>query len=146
MNEDLIKQEFVRENIERDIRAIFEAQYLIATERVYTSAIYPTQVGQRRSLVREQGYGRLVRGTTGLLLSALRNPVYSVGFSGRGVVATSNVPLYIRFLDMKKHGNYQIYNRQIYGILYHDTLGKIKYEYQDYVRERVKEMFVGSLK
>ena len=34
MNEDLIKQEFVRENIERDIRAIFEAQYLIATERV----------------------------------------------------------------------------------------------------------------
>ncbi|MCS2887562.1 hypothetical protein NXV14_09170 [Bacteroides fragilis] len=58
MNEDLIKQEFVRENIERDIRAIFEAQYLIATERVYTSAIYPTQVGQRRSLVREQGYGR----------------------------------------------------------------------------------------
>lgn len=43
MNEDLIKQEFVRENIERDIRAIFEAQYLIATERVYTSAIYPTQ-------------------------------------------------------------------------------------------------------
>jgi len=47
---------------------------------------------------------------------------------------------------MKKHGNYQIYNRQIYGILYHDTLGKIKYEYQDYVRERVKEMFVSSLK
>ena len=146
MNEDLIKQEFVRENIERDIRAIFEAQYLIATERVYTSAIYPTQVGQGRNLVREQGHGRLMRGTTGRLLSALRNPVYSVGFSGRGVVATSNIPLYIRFLDMKKHGNYQIYNRQIYGILYHDTLGKIKYEYQDYVRERVKEMFVSSLK
>ena len=47
---------------------------------------------------------------------------------------------------MQKHGNYQIYNRQIYGILYHDTLGKIKYEYQDYVRERVKEMFASSLK
>ena len=110
MNEDLIKQEFVRENIEKDIRAIFEAQYLIATERVYTSAIYPTQVGQRRSFVQEQGYGRLVRGTTGRLLSALRNPVYSVGFSGRGVVATSNIPLYIRFLDMKKHGDYGMGN------------------------------------
>lgn len=84
MNEDLIKQEFVRENIERDIRAIFEAQYLIATDRVYTSAIYPTQVGQGRNLVREQGHGRLMRGTTGRLLSALRTPVYSVGFSGRG--------------------------------------------------------------
>ena len=62
MNEDLIKQEFVRENIERDIRAIFEAQYLIATERVYTSAIYPTQVGQGRSFVQEQGYGRRAGG------------------------------------------------------------------------------------
>ena len=128
MNEDLIKQEFVRENIERDIRAIFEAQYLIATERVYTSAIYPTQVGQRRSLV---------RGTTGLLLSALRNPVYSVGFSGRGVVATSNVPLYIRFLDMKKHGNYGIYNRQVWGILWNNSLQTIKYGYGKEVRDRI---------
>lgn len=94
MNEDLIKQEFVRENIERDIRAIFEAQYLIATERVYTSAIYPTQVGQGRSLVREQGYGRLVRGTTGRLLSALHNPVYSVGFPGGGGRHFQHPPLY----------------------------------------------------
>ena len=137
MNEDLIKQEFVRENIERDIRAIFEAQYLIATERVYTSAIYPTQVGQGRSLVREQGYGRLVRGTTGRLLSALHNPVYSVGFSGRGVVATSNIPLYIRFLDMKKHGNYAIYNRQVWGILWNNSLQTIKYGYGKEVRDRI---------
>ena len=34
MNEDLIKQEFVRENIERDIRAIFEAQYQIGRAHV----------------------------------------------------------------------------------------------------------------
>ncbi|MCY6351263.1 hypothetical protein OXV71_10465 [Bacteroides fragilis] len=92
---------------------------------------------QRRSLVREQGYGRLVRGTTGLLLSALRNPVYSVGFSGRGVVATSNVPLYIRFLDMKKHGNYGIYNRQVWGILWNNSLQTIKYGYGKEVRDRI---------
>lgn len=137
MNEDLIKQEFVRENIERDIRAIFEAQYLIATERVYTSAIYPTQVGQGRNLVREQGHGRLVRVTTSRLLSALRNPVYSVGFSGRGVVATSNIPLYIRFLDMKKHGNCGIYNRQVWGILWDNSLQTIKYGYGKEVRDRI---------
>ena len=68
-------------------------------------------------------------------MAALQNPNYSVVPDGEGVIARSNLPLYTRFLDMKKHGNYQIYNRQIYGILYHDTLGKIKYEYQDYVRE-----------
>ena len=71
-------------------------------------------------------------------MAALQNPNYSVIPDGEGVIAHSNLPLYTRFLDMKKHGNYQIYNRQIYGILYHDTLGKIKYEYQDYVRERIK--------
>jgi len=79
-------------------------------------------------------------------MAALQNPNYSVVPDGEGVIAHSNLPLYTRFLDMKKHGNYQIYNRQIYGILYHDTLGKIKYEYQDYVRERIKEMFASSLK
>ena len=36
--EDLIKQEFIRENIERDFRAIFEAQRLIALERIYSRA------------------------------------------------------------------------------------------------------------
>ncbi|MCS3335720.1 hypothetical protein NXU97_19810 [Bacteroides xylanisolvens] len=90
--------------------------------------------------------GEIIQGRSGALMAALQNPNYSVIPDGEGVIAHSNLPLYTRFLDMKKHGNYQIYNRQIYGILYHDTLGKIKYEYQDYVRERIKEMFASSLK
>lgn len=78
-----------------------------------------------------------MRVTTGRLLSALRNPVYSVGFSGRGVVATSNIPLYIRFLDMKKHGNCGIYNRQVWGILWDNSLQTIKYGYGKEVRDRI---------
>ena len=46
--EDLIKQEFIRENIERDFRAIFEAQRLIALERIYSRASY-SQTGQNLS-------------------------------------------------------------------------------------------------
>lgn len=137
MNEELIKQEFVRENVEKDIRAIFEAQYLIATERIYTKTIYPTQIGQKRRFIQEEDYGRTVRGTTGRLINALRNPVYSVGFYGQGVVATSNIPLYIRFLDMRRRGNYGIYNRQVWGILWNNSLQAIKYGYGKEVRERI---------
>ena len=123
--------------IGRGIQDIFQAQLDIATKRIY-------QKGRERRKV--QGTGEIIQGRSGALMAALQNPNYSVIPDGEGVIAHSNLPLYTRFLDMKKHGNYQIYNRQIYGILYHDTLGKIKYEYQDYVRERVKEMFVSSLK
>ena len=120
------KTDFFTDRIGRGIQDIFQAQLDIATKRIY-------QKGRERK-------------RSGALMAALQNPNYSVIPDGEGVIARSNLPLYTRFLDMKKHGNYQIYNRQIYGILYHDTLGKVKYEYQDYVRERVKEMFTSSLK
>lgn len=145
MNEDLIKQEFIRENIEKDFRAIFEAQRLIALERIYTRTNYSRE---GRSFYQEQGYGRLVKGSSGELLKALRNPVYSINLSGVGVIATSNVPLYIRFLDMKAHGNYGIYNRQIWGILYNNTLMNIRDGYGKEVRERIyaklQEAFPGE--
>lgn len=129
------KKDFFTDRVGRGIRDIFQAQLDIATERIYRK-------GKKRKIV--QGFGTTVQGRSGTLMAALRNPEYSVNPDGEGVIARSNLPLYTRFLDMKRHGNYQIYNRQIYGILYHDTLGKIKYEYRDYVRERVKEMFDDS--
>ena len=48
MNEDLIKQEFVRENIERDIRAIFEAHYLIVVDRMNNTDTFQIQVEVRQ--------------------------------------------------------------------------------------------------
>lgn len=139
--EDLIKQEFIRENIERDFRAIFEAQRLIALERIYTRTMYSRS---GRTFYQDQGYGRLVRGTTGELLKALQNPRYSMELSGTGVIATSNIPLYIRFLDMKEHGNYAIYNRQIWGILYNNTLMNIRDGYGKEVRDRIFAQLQGA--
>lgn len=135
MTEDF-KTDFFTDRIGRGIQDIFNAQLDIATKRIY-------QKGRSRRKV--QGYGTIVQGRSGALMEALQNPNYSVIPGGEGVIARSNLPLYTRFLDMKKHGNYQIYNRQIYGILYHETLGKVKYEYLDYVKERVKGMLTDSL-
>lgn len=134
MNEDLIKQAFIRENVERDVRAIFEAQRLIAMERIYTRTSYSRG---RRRLFQEQGYGQLVRGRTGELLNSLQNPKYSISLSGAGIVAESNIPLYIRFLDMKELGNYAIYNRQVWGILYNNTLMNVRNGFDKETRDRV---------
>ncbi|MDE6296317.1 MAG: hypothetical protein K2L89_00575 [Muribaculaceae bacterium] len=131
MELDIAKQQYFKEHLEKGLRDIFDAQRMIATQRIYS-------VGKSRTQRRESG--RTVEGRSGILLDALTNPRYSVSFSGKGVYAQSNVPTYIRFLDMKKHGNFKIYNRQIWGILYSETLGNIKYEFREWLKKNFPEL------
>lgn len=144
MNEDLIKQEFIREKVEKDVRTIFEAQLLIARERVYTRTRYSRE---GRSFYQEKGFGKTLDRDS-LLLKALESPQYKIEASGNGVISTSNIPLYMRFMDMKRVGNWQIYNRQVWGILYNNTINAVRYEYGKEVRERIykqlQEMFPGE--
>lgn len=129
MSEELIKQEFIRQTVEKDIRDIFNAQLLIASRRIYS------QGSNRRQ---HQGNGQVVKGRSGALMDALQNPKFSMLSSGNGIIATSNLPLYIRFLDMKEHGNYQIYNRQVWGILYNNTMQTVRYGYSSQIRQRIR--------
>lgn len=133
MNEDLIKQEFIRERVEKDIRAIFEAQLLIARERIYTRTRYSKE---GRSFYQEQGTGAALDRDS-LLLKALETPQYKIEASGNGIISTSNIPMYMRFMDMKRVGNWQIYNRQVWGILYNNTINAIRYEYGKQVRDQI---------
>nr|DAT61296.1 MAG TPA: hypothetical protein [Caudoviricetes sp.] len=133
MNEDLIKQEFIREKIEKDVRAIFEAQLLISRERIYTRTKYSRE---GRSFYQEKGFGKTLDRDS-LLLKALESPQYKIEASGHGIISISNIPLYMRFMDMKRVGNWQIYNRQVWGILYNNTLHAVRYEYGKEVRERI---------
>lgn len=126
MEAESIKAQYFRHHLQTALRDILEAQKLIATERIY-------QHGAART--REQGSGSTVKGRSGALLQALTNPRYMIGDSGDGIRTETIVPTYIRFLDMKRHGNYQIYNRQIWGILYGETLNNIKYEFGDWLRK-----------
>lgn len=133
MNEDLIKQEFIRERVEKDIRAIFEAQLLIARERIYTRTRYSKE---GRSFYQEQGAGATLDRDS-LLLKALETPQYKIEASGNGIISTSNIPMYMRFMDMKRVGNWQIYNRQVWGILYNNTINAIRYEYGKQIRDQI---------
>lgn len=129
MENENLKLQYFQHHIEKGIRDIFEAQELIATKRIY-------QKGDSRRLVRLKG--PTISGRSGLLLYALRNPEYKITPSGDGLIANSIIPKYIRFLDMKKHGNYMIYNRQVWGLLYSETRRNIKYEYRSWLENKFK--------
>lgn len=126
MEAESIKAQYFRQQLEKGIRDIFEAQKVIATERIYQS-------GHDR--IRYKRGGPTLQGRSGVLLEALTNPRYSIINDGEGVRTETVVPTYIRFLDMKRHGNYQIYNRQVWGILYKETLINTKYEFRDWLEK-----------
>lgn len=126
---DRLELQFVHQELLKGIRDIFSAQRAIARSRIY-------QEGAERRVV--HGSGRGVRGRSGRLMQALANPVYDVWRGESGVHAHIDYPIYIRFLDMKRHGNfkiYKIYNRQVWGILYGQTFQNIRYEFRSWVRD-----------
>lgn len=126
-----VEVQYFKQQLEAGIRDILEAQRLIASSRIY-----------------QRGYGRLtekrggaaVRGRSGKLMKALTNPSYRIFPDGGGVRAETTLPTYIRLLDMRRHGNFRIYNRQIWGILYNETLRDVKYGYGDWLRKNFPEL------
>lgn len=131
MEAESIKAQYFRQQVEKGIRDIFEAQKLIATERIYQS-------GHDR--IRQKRGGSILEGRSGVLLEALTNPRYRINPDGEGIRAETTLPTYIRFLDMKRNGNYKIYNRQIWGILYKETLINTKYEFRDWLAKHFPEL------
>lgn len=129
------KAEYFREQLEKGVRDIYEAQLLIATQRIY-------QVGSSRRLY--QGVGRRVQGRSGELRRSLENPSYKLAVSGGEVELQARIPEYIRFLDMKKYGNFRIYNRQVWGILYKETLNNIKYEFRDWLKSNISRLLAQA--
>lgn len=124
-----IRIEYFREQIEKGVRDILEAQKMIATERVYMS-------GHERKMTYRPGE-TLRRGS---LLEALRNPQYRTAKVGDGISTMVVIPKCLRFLDMKEHGNWMIYNRQVWGILYSETIHNVRYEYRQWLADRFPEM------
>lgn len=128
-----LKEEFFVKHLEEGFKKIVEAQSDIAFYRRYRQG-----PGGRIF----QGSGKRLHDRSGRLGDWLADPSYTVKASGGGVRGIMrNFPIYMRFLDMKEHGNFMIYNRQIWGILYGDTFNRMRYEFREYIAERLKEIF-----
>lgn len=119
---DKITQYFT-EYVNRGFRKIFDEQRRIAAAKIYGKQAYRTD-GTPRS-------------RSGRLQQALASPSFSITGSGAGISAMAEYPTYLRFLDMKRLGNYRIYNRPIWGILYKETFRDIRFEFSDWQRKNI---------
>jgi hypothetical protein len=134
ITENIIKQDFIVNVIQRDIKNIFAAQLSIAQRNTYIEG-KELKVKKRR--------GSIIQRRSGQLLSALENPDYMLQFQGEKFIAVASYPLYIRFLDMKHIGNRRIYNRQIWGILYNNSLKDIKYRCGQNIADNIGNVLRG---
>ena len=126
-NDTMTPAEFVWKILERDARNIYRAQHLIVSQRIYLSG------KNLKASRRKKG----IQKRTGNLEDSLANPDFHMQAEGEKFILAADYPLYIRFLDMKRLGNWKIYNRQIWGILYLNALKDIKQRYGEHIGDSV---------
>lgn len=134
-SDGMAQDEFVRQVLERDIRNIFRAQQLAVSQRIYLAGKDLKASRRKKGLQRR----------TGRLEDSLSSPEYYLQSQGEQFNMAALYPIYIRFLDMKRLGNWKIYNRQIWGILYNNALRDIRYGYgselADFVGNALRDAF-----
>lgn len=116
---------YFTEYVNRGFRRIFEEQRRIAADKIYGKQAYRTD-GTPRS-------------RSGRLQQALASPTFSITGSGSGISAKAQYPTYLRFLDMKRLGNYRIYNRPVWRILYKETFNDIRFEFSAWLRKNLAD-------
>lgn len=128
VTESMTESQFIVEILNRDVANIYKAQQLIAEENTRL---------QGAGLKAVKRSGKKIGERSGRLRESLRNPKYTVaGVDGKFQVQ-AYIPLHIRFLDMRSKGNWMIYNRPVWGILYRNSLLDIKYRYGDHIHDLV---------
>ena len=122
----MTKTEFVVQVLNRDVRNIYKAHQLIAEKNIRL---------QGADLKVKKRQGSRMGSRSGHLLESLQNPNYSVVTMYGQFQVQAYIPLYLLFFDMKHLGNWMIYNRQVWGILYNNSRVDIKYGYGDQIRD-----------
>ncbi|MEA4918165.1 hypothetical protein SDC9_91940 [bioreactor metagenome] len=139
ISDKITKSEFVIQVLERDVKNIYNAQLLIARQNIYIKG---------RALKKEKRGGALIGRKTGRLLESLENPDYVIAQRGDKFIVSSGIVKHMRFLDMKRLGNRKIYNRQLWGILYNNSLRDIRQGYgkelYDFVGDTLRNAFGTS--
>lgn len=130
VNPDMLSQYFA-DYVRKGFRNIFDEQRRIAANKIYSRQAYRTD-GSPRS-------------RSGRLQAALEAQQMNINASGGSLEANVDYPSYIRFLDMKRLGNYKIYNRPIWGILYKQTFVELRYEFSDWLRRFTRQSLQESL-
>ncbi len=120
ISENITKQEFVIQILQRDLNNIYKAQLAIARNNIYVEG---------KELEIKRKHTKKIGVRSGMLLQSLENPDFIIQSSGEKFIVSASIVLHMRFIDMKKYGNRRIYNRQVWGILYNNALRDIRSGY-----------------
>ncbi|MDE6235340.1 MAG: hypothetical protein K2M56_06285 [Muribaculaceae bacterium] len=115
-----LKVQYFREQLEKGIREIVDRQKAIVAERQL-----------------QFGSGGNDRNRGEALMQAVGNPQYSLTQRGNGMELIWRIPLQLRFVDMKHLGDWRVYNRQIWPMMYGRVRSSIIYEYRDWLRKNL---------
>ena len=120
VTEEMIKKEFIHRTVSRDIRRIYATQ-----EAVIREALIPR---------------------TGNLLDCISRRPIDVQGSGLKPTYYMTVLRYMRLLeiqyrnqDMKTRRKLALYNRVIWGVLYHETLSTLRYGLTYEIKQSIRE-------
>ena len=111
-------QGFLQQVLDYGIRKIYDRQLSIATQRSMER-----RLNERRNYVSagEQ------------IIGSLRQRLTQLQVQGSTAELISQIPLVMRFVDMKNYGNWQIYNRQVWGMLYREVFSDLSQKYRSYI-------------
>jgi len=138
ISNNIIKQQFITGVLNEGFRQINEAQRKIATENIYAKGKKKVIEKREGKTIQQSGYESLVK--------SLISPPYDLKVSGTTAFMTNRILKQMRFLDMKNYGNWRIYNAQVWGILYNETLPEIKYGFGDEVYKEISKQLETALK
>ncbi len=90
-------------------------------------------------------YGRASpRSRSGELKAALSSRQYTLERLGDGFMASAAYPAHIRFIDMKDRQNYRIYNRQVWGVFYGDTISELRFGFRSWFADKIRGRLAQS--
>lgn len=115
---ELQVQGFLQQVLDYGIRKIYDRQLDIATQR-----------GMERRLQHRRYYV----GAGEHIISTLRQRLTQLQVQGSTAEVISQIPLVMRFVDMKRYGNWEIYNKQVWGMLYRDVFSDLSQKYRSYI-------------
>lgn len=143
ISDNIIKSSFITQVLERDLHNIYQAQLLIATQNTYIE-------GRNLRVTVRAGRRFSDKKKAKRIIAKLQNPNFVITQSGENFTVTNHILKELRFQDMKRLGNWKIYNRQVWGILYNNALRDIRYnfgkEVHDHVGKQLEDAFRNDVK
>lgn len=126
MDSATAKIQYYRQYLEAGIREIMTRQRAVISSHIARAGESGVDYGSS---------GRAAR-----LMELLKSSSPEIAREGSGVRASWDVPLALRFADMKHLGNWKVYNRQVWPMMYGEVLQDIKYEYRAWIAANFPEL------